>query len=203
MQSLLLSGLEKTLNKVLQLDPASRERIAKLQGKSIKLEISDWNFACYFLPYQSGVQIVKEYDKEPDTMIRGKLFNLIRAGAGKASTRALFNEGITISGDTRTGEAFRDVLKELDIDWEEQLSAVLGNRIAPPLTHQFKKFLKASKESLRSLRGNISEYLHYESQQLPPKQAVETFMAEVDLLRNDVDRLEARINRLNHRKQTT
>ena len=196
----MLTGLEAMINKVLRLDPDSIERLKKLDGKSVKVVINDWNISFFVLPYAHGLQLLNEYHKQPNTVISGKLFGLMKAGIAKAKTTALFDESITISGDTQTGEAIRDVLKNLDIDWEEQLSKIVGDSLAHPIAHHAKKAVDLGKRTIRSLGDNVSEYLHYESQQLPPQQAVENFISDVSRLRDDVDRIEARINKLMAKK---
>ena len=114
----------------------------------------------------------------------------------RATTTSLFDESISIGGDTKTGEAIRDVLKHIDIDWEEQLSKVVGDTIAHPIASTFQKIVRFAKRGVKSLGGNVSEYLHYESKQLPPKNAVEHFIEEVAKVRDDVDRMDARVQRL-------
>ncbi|MCB1826964.1 MAG: SCP2 sterol-binding domain-containing protein, partial [Coxiellaceae bacterium] len=165
-----------------------------------KIDITDWNLRFFILPYAQGIQLVDHYHEKPNTTISGKLFSLMKIGAAGASTTVMFDEAITISGDTKTGEVMRDVLKNLDIDWEEQLSKIVGDSLAHPIMHHAKKAIAFGKRSLESLTGNVSEYLHYESKQLPPAAAVEHFIEDVSKLRDDVDRLEARVQRLKTRK---
>lgn len=200
MMSLALIGLEAAINKVLRLDPDAIKKLKPLDGKAIKIEITDWKITFFILPYAQGVQLVDQYHQPANTTISGKLFSLIRVGAAGASTTSMFDESITITGDTKTGEAIRDVLADLDIDWEEQLSKVVGDSIAHPLTQHAKKAVSLGKRSMKSLAENIAEYLHYESKQLPPESAVEHFIEGVAKLRDDVDRMEARIQRLAARK---
>jgi ubiquinone biosynthesis protein UbiJ len=44
--------------------------------------------------------------------------------------------------------------------------------------------------------ANIREYLQEESRDVPSRYEVDRFVSDVNALRDDVDRLEARINRL-------
>ena len=43
---------------------------------------------------------------------------------------------------------------------------------------------------------DAGEYLKYERELLPDRAQVETFMQQVDVVRDDVERLEARVQRL-------
>jgi len=200
MIALALTGLETALNKVLRLDPQALKKLQQLNSKSIKIHITDWNIAFYILPYEQGVQLVTDFHEAPTTTVSGKLFNLMKVGAARATTTSLFDESISINGNTKIGEDIRDILKNIDIDWEEQLSKITGDTMAHPIARNFKKLLRFAKQSAQSLSDNISEYLHYESKQLPPKDAAEQFIEEITKLRDDVDRMEARIQRIQSRK---
>jgi ubiquinone biosynthesis accessory factor UbiJ len=202
MMSLALRGLEAVLNRLLRLDPQALTACAKLAGKSVKLEISDWNIDFFIVPYAQGFQLLNTYHQPPDTLIRGKLLSLVKTGAAGVTTRALFDESIAISGDTHTGEALRDILKQLDIDWEEQLSRIVGDTVAPPLARHLKKIWQCGQQGIRAFGENMTEYLQFESQQLPTKQAVERFIDDVAKLRDDVDRIAARVQRLKLTKES-
>ena len=199
---LMLTGMETALNQVLRLDPETLKKLDALNGKSVKIELTDWETEFYILPYRQGLQLLSDYHKEPDTIIKGKLINLVKVGAAGATTTSMFDESVAISGDTRTGEAMRDVLRNIDIDWEEHLSKIVGDVAAHKLAYHFKKTVAFGKKSVRSLGENIQEYLHYESKQLPTKAAVENFYQGVSKLRDDVDRMEARVKRLNPGRKT-
>ena len=196
MFGLVLTGLEAAINRVLRLDPETLQKLAKIDGKVVKIELSDWETAFYVLPYPQGLQLLSEYHKKPDTVIKGKLINLVKVGTAGATTTSMFDGSIAISGDTRVGEAMRDILKNLDIDWEEHLSKIVGDTIAHKLAYHFRKTMTFGKKSIQSLGENIQEYLHHESKQLPTPQAIEHFHQEVGKLRDDVDRMEARVKRL-------
>ena len=109
---------------------------------------------------------------------------------------ALFQGAVKIDGDTETGQAFQDLLADVDWDWEEQLSRVTGDVIA----HQTGKLAKQAKQLLSDSRDTLaqdcSEYLQEEAQWLPTQIEVDYFLADVDRLRDDVARLEARVKRL-------
>ena len=47
------------------------------------------------------------------------------------------------------------------------------------------------------MASNIREYVQEESRDVPSRYETERFSSRVDSLRDDVDRLEARLNRLN------
>ena len=50
MINLMLTGLETAINRVLRLDPDTLEKLGKLDGKAVKIELADWETALYVLP---------------------------------------------------------------------------------------------------------------------------------------------------------
>ena len=87
---------------------------------------------------------------------------------------------------------------ELHIDWEDISANVIGDIPA----YRLSQFVKGAKNWLQAtcdtLRHHIDDYIHEEVNLAPSIFAVEDFMNDVDALRMQADRLEARIQHLNH-----
>ena len=196
MISLALAGLEKAINAYLKLDPESLTRLAKLEGKAIKVDITDWKTSFFVLPHADGIEISKDHAEQADTTISGTLFNLFKTGCAKGENTALFKHSIEISGDTDVGESIRDVMAKIDIDWEEHLSKVVGDVIAHKVGVCIQRTRRLGRQSVETIRDNIKEYLQQESQQVPSREQVEKYIEDVSTLQNDVDRAEARLERL-------
>ncbi|MBI3774144.1 MAG: SCP2 sterol-binding domain-containing protein [Gammaproteobacteria bacterium] len=84
----------------------------------------------------------------------------------------------------------------LDIDWEEHLSRFTGDVIAHQVGNAARSSQRWAQQSGAALLQDAGEYLKYERELLPDRAQVETFMQHVDVLRDDVERLEARVQRL-------
>ncbi len=196
MMSFALQSLEAAINSYLRLDPDTIARLAKLSGKAILFEISDWNTKFYVLPNQNGIELNKRHDNEADAIISGTLNSLFNLGIAKGANPALFKNKIEISGDMELGEEVRDIFSNIDIDWEEHLSRFVGDIAAHKISSSFKRILDIGKNTASTLGQNVKEFLQSESKQVPTAREVEQFVEDVSILRNDVDRAEARLNRL-------
>lgn len=202
MINLALSGLETAINAFLKLDPETLTRLEKLSGKIIKVDISDWNFCFYIEPSAQGMHLYTQISAQPDTIIRGKLGSLLRVGKAQGENKALFDNAIEISGDMDTGSAIREIMQKIDIDWEEHLSRITGDEVAHTIGEQTRKTIQAGKDAADSVKFNIKEFIFAEAKFFPTKVEVEQFYQDISQLRDDVDRLEARIKRLtNQAKQ--
>jgi ubiquinone biosynthesis protein UbiJ len=201
------SLLETALNRYLRLDPDALARIGGLSDKVIALELvlassapisaestDGLRFTMYLLPASDHIRVIDSYNGVPAVRIRGTPFALARQARG--GERAAVNSGVEIEGDIQLGKAFQRLLTEVEIDWEEQLSQLLGDVAAHQLGNVVRGLQAWGRKTLDTLFKNTAEYLQEEGRDLPPSGAVAEFLEAVDILRSDIDRLEARIHRL-------
>lgn len=196
--ALVLAGLEITLNRYLSLDPETQSRLAGMTGKLIAVELRGMGITLYMAPHSGGIQLLREYDGSADAVISGTPVALARVGIGE-ERGLLFAGEVEIRGDVTLGQRFESVLRELDIDWEEQLSRLVGDAAAHQIGNLVRDALQWGAKSMDTLGSDLTEYLQEESRQLPQRDEVNKFLAAVDVLRNDVERLEARVKRLQAR----
>ena len=196
MEQMALSAMEFAINQYLKLDPDTIKNIAELDGKTIKIELTDWNYTFYTVANTSGIQLLASHAGEADATIKGQLRGLIATGISGANTSDLFQHKIEISGDTEIGENMRDILRHIDIDWEEHLSKIVGDSAAHGLMYYAKQTMNFGKDVFCKLTDNISSFVHHEAKCFPTKSEIEKLYRDIGTLRDDVDRAEARIQRL-------
>lgn len=194
--SWLAGAVETACKGALALDPEIRDRLGELTGKVILVELLGLDVRLFFFPHAQGVQVLSHYEGEPDTVLRGAPLSLLRLSLSPKPADELFAGGVDLHGDTATGQAFQNILRDLNLDWEELLSRLTSDDVA----HQTGRLLRSVGNQLhrtgRTLEMNVSEYLHEEASLLVNHHRVEDFLHAVDDLRSDTDRLEARIQRL-------
>jgi ubiquinone biosynthesis protein UbiJ len=190
------AAIEAALNRVLQLDEDTLARLEKLQGKIIAIEVQGLNVPLYLIPEPNKLSVYGRYEAEPDTLLRGTPLALMRMGLVKHAGDVLFAGDVEISGDVELGQEFSEILQALDIDWEEHLSHVTGDLVAHKLGNAVRGMMSWGKQTADTLSQDVTEYLQEESDTLPNADEVDDFMQQVDVLRTDVDRMEARVRRL-------
>lgn len=196
---MLYAGLQKAINHMLQLDPESLNRLSKLQGKVVKVTVTDWQIDSYWLIQEQGIRLVGDYQGPVDTTIRGKLVGLIRVSQSGASGPALFEQGIEVVGDPELGEQIRDILRRLDLDGEEYLSRFVGDTAAHAIASRAKRAREIGRQTWRGLIRNIGEFCEVEAQYCPTRAQANDFYDQVARLRDDVDRAALRVARLEKR----
>ena len=196
--SIVLAGLEITLNRYLSMDPDTLSRLAALSGKIFAVELRGLGVALTMAPHAGGIQLLGDFRGKPDTVISGTPLSLARTGYG-GDRGALFAGDVEIRGDVTLGQRFESILREIDIDWEEQLSRLVGDVAAHQVGNVVRDTMTWGAKGIDTLSRDVSEYLQEESRQLPQRDEVEVFLAAVDKLRDDAERLEARVKRLQSR----
>lgn len=202
LSALALEGLEQALNGLLALDPDARARLAAMHGRVIRVDLRGTGLALDFVPAHDGrLRLPGQIEGEPDCVLSGSPLDLMRARDPETGQRQLFAGHVRIEGDTGLAQRFAETLGALDIDWEEQLSRVTGDLAA----HEIGRAVRAAGGEFRRLRQStgesLSEYLTEEARLLPHPLEVAGFLGDVDRLRDDVERLAARIALLEKRRE--
>lgn len=191
--NILLAAQEIILNRFLKLDPESNKILNNLAGKVVKLELNALTH--YWLFTADAIVLAKNYSGSADLVLRGSIFDFLHLAFPKKE-RALTAIPIQVSGDMEFAKQFKEMFANLEIDWEEQLSHVIGDRVAFPIAQFFKLLKQWAKQSVMDLGQNMKDYIQAEADYLVPDEELQIFFVDVDNLRDDVARLEAQINSL-------
>ena len=196
-----LSAVEAAINAWLKLDDEALPRFAELDGKIIRLHITGLDFNLYFFPSASGIQVLGNYPSEEDggvvdATIHGSPMALIRLGTSSNASETLLKSDVEIDGDMHVAEKFSAILKEVDIDWEELLSKLVGDIIAHQAGQVARGATSWFQETVEAMKLNTGEYISEEAKLSPADAEIRDHLEQVDDVRMSVDRLEARINLL-------
>jgi ubiquinone biosynthesis protein UbiJ len=194
--AMLASNLESAFNRYLAMDPDAGIRLQPLDGRTIALELRGFDLVVCLRVAAGRVSVLPEPDTEADTTLRGTPLGFARLGLGDDSTAPLFSGDVSITGDVEAGQAFKAMLDELDIDWEEQLAGITGDMVAHQLGNAARSAGNWLRQGRTTLEQDLGEYLQEELRVVPTRIEIENFMADVDRLHMDLERLEARIRRL-------
>lgn len=194
-----LPFVEDVGNRLLRLDPETLKRLGDLHGQVVCIEFRDLGRRLYLEPSEAGFRMSAEHATKPAVTLRGTLATFARLGFDPDRRGPAPGE-LEVQGDVALGQRMQAILQDLDLDWEEPLARLFGD----PAGHAIARTLRAVHawhvEALKTFGRNAAEYLQEESRLVPVRADVEEFLDAVDVLRNDVERLEARLQRLAGRK---
>lgn len=193
------TSIETVLNDLFSSSDREISSLNRIQGKIIALRIRPIDVPLFI--YASGKKLCLqgEVGGPPDVEISGSPGALLRNAIGGLAEKSLAPNEIEITGDTVLARQFQIFLRESGIDWKSLLSQVSPK----PLQLQAQRFLEQIVEwtnsNETSFRQDVSEYLQEEARLTPTETEAHSWMSEIDVLRNSVDRLSQRILRLQGR----
>lgn len=183
-------------NRYLDLDPDSQQRLLALENKTLCIQFTDWELELYATGENGRLKIFFAQEQEFDARLSGTTKEILGLGMAAKKEDKFFKGEVAISGQISVGQQFQDLFQQLDIDWEEHLSTLVGDRLAHPLYSEFSRAAHWLRNTAENFRMNTSEYLREEALQLPYQDEIDDFRSQVTVLRDDVERLQQRIDRL-------
>ncbi|OZG74896.1 hypothetical protein BTA51_00355 [Hahella sp. CCB-MM4] len=193
--SALSLALEEVANQVISLDAASTHRLEKLSGRWVSVEVLPFQLQLYFgLGYPVRVAVARDDDN--DLSIAGSPGAFLRYLQGDHQA-----EGLDLSGDVSLAQQLAATLANLEVDWDAKLADVMGDVPAHLIGKGARGIGSWLSHVRRSFLADAEEYIHHETQSLPNKDEAEYWSEQVEQARMTLDRLEARIRRLESNTQ--
>lgn len=189
----LIDRIQACVNHLLKQDEETLAVIKKSSGKVIEIQVTGPELGIYMQYCTDGFLIMQEFSGKPNVVIRatpGTYFTLM------TKRDSIQSPDMEINGDVGLAQEFQQLLKDLEIDWEEELSHWTGDIAAHQLTRLFRSTRNYLRDTHQTVASNISEYLRFEKQLVADGTEINEFINQVDELRNDVERLRQRVNRL-------
>ncbi|MDQ2993724.1 MAG: hypothetical protein M3R00_02085 [Pseudomonadota bacterium] len=179
------------------LDPELRDEFAQLPDKIMQVEFVGFWVSIYLRPTPDGIVFARTVEGAPDAIIRGTPLALMKMGIVQRFGGDARSADIEIQGDAEFVHQMNILMKKFRIDWDEILANIVGDRVAQPVSSWARASVREAGRVAQAMQENLTEYIQEEIQLLPPREAVDDFMADVDAMRDRVERLEALI-RLMH-----
>lgn len=193
----LLRPMAAMINREVRAKTPARELCRELAGRTVAVRVRNTGLAMVFVIDADGLDLAFGATDEPDVVITGSLVSLA-ALAARGGDPALRDGSIELTGDVYTARAFQQLLAYGRPDIEEELSGIVGDAAARGIGEFARGVGRWARDVRQNMGRNVSEYLQEESRALPSRYEIEKFREKVNTLRDDVDRLEARIRRLEH-----
>ena len=192
----IIKKFEALLNRTLKMDPGALVRLTGLSGRVLSLEFINTGLVLYIIPDTGGVSLDTDYSGEVNVSIRGSPVNLIAYLMSSSGKGEGFTGRLEIIGDVGLAQEFQSIIKDVDLDWEEFMSRWLGDTLAHKMGNMVRGTLNFARDTKHTLELDVSEYLRYEKEILPEQSEVDEYIAAIDELRNDTERLKLRVNKL-------
>lgn len=178
------------INHLLAQEPWARSRLLAYAGKIAKLDAGvlavTWQVA------SDGMLQTAAPDAVPDVTIRIKLADLPLI----LQDRARAVSYVRIEGDADFANAISQLSQSLRWEAEQDLSRWVGDIAAHRIVTGARSAMAAVRTTHQAATENLAEYLLEENPMLMRPQPIADFGREISKLRDDVERLEKRVRKL-------
>lgn len=192
---IVLEPVASLLNRQIQAQTNARVLCESLNGTSTAIQLRNTAFVAYLLIDSGQVSLAGECGRQPDVTITGSLLSLLQL-AGSGNEELIRRGDLKLMGDAHVATQLQKLLALARPDAEEELSRLVGDVAAHGVSEVARGIGRWGRDAGSIFRQNLSEYLQEESRAVPSRYEIERFRGRVELLRDDVARLEARIRRM-------
>ncbi len=167
----------------------------RLEGKILALQFTGLPFGISFRCDGERMSLDTAAPDTPSATLSGTPLSLLQLAGAKPET-ALRSGAVHIEGDAEVAQTFSELLKHARPDLEEELSRVIGDVAAHQVGNAARSALAFGRRAADTFAQNVAEYLQEEGRDLPTRIEADEFIAGVDQLRDDTERLDAKLSHL-------
>jgi ubiquinone biosynthesis protein UbiJ len=174
--------------------PRARELLASLEGRNLRVNarFTPWRIHATAV---GGRLLLAREAAAADVTVSGTPLGLL--SLARENPQQVIRRGdVRIEGDAAAAESFQELIELLRPDLEAELALVIGEVPAYGAAAFLRRALDYGRQVAKTGAMNVGEYLAHERRELVPRAEAQQFIEGVDAVREDVDRLAARIARL-------
>ena len=193
---MLLDLFELASNKALQHDPQTLARLVKLHGKTMTLNIKPIGQSLSVTPFREGLEFSRDVPDKVDVTLSATLAAMVKISRDGLENAELEPGELEIAGDPIVGQRFAQLISDLNIDWEAVLAEQIGESPAQAVSYVAGQAKAFADESRGKFKNFLNALIKEEFALVADKREVEKHLDDVDIIRADVERLSARLERL-------
>lgn len=194
LQQVLTSSLELLINKALSLN-TSKVDLKKLAQKTLTISLSELNFPISLSVDNNNI-IVSGLTERADCTINTSIKTLQRLKAEQQLTELIKQGQLELSGDIKVAQQFASVAENINIDWQSELAANIGDVPTHKLMQLGRNITDKVQFASKQIQADASEYLVHEKRLLVTRSQIEQFTQQVNQVSNQVDDIAVRIQAL-------
>jgi ubiquinone biosynthesis protein UbiJ len=192
-----LAQLETLINGVINNAPATALKLRGLAGRVAHFQITAPQLDVFVHFDEQGVRLTHHCEDAPALGISGSAPAMIKQVLSRSTSFS--QAGLKVAGDLSMATTLQAIARDVDFDWEDLLARYLGDITAHQIGEAVRGGVRFLRDFARKAVRDSRMYLVHEKRMIVDRQSFTTFRDEVFQLREDYDRLEARIHHLRQR----
>ncbi|KAA8997272.1 SCP2 domain-containing protein [Affinibrenneria salicis] len=194
--TVLTAALETALNPLLFRDRSMKAARQRLQGKILAISLAELDTPLVFLFSESRLDVLSAWDGAVDCQLNTRVGALMKLRDRQQLSSLMRSGELLVEGDLQVAQQFVALLDLAEFDPAEWLSPWLGDIAAQGLTQALRKGVGHLTRSVDRQRRHLAEALTEEWRLAPGALETAWFNDEVGALQQALDRLTARLEKL-------
>ena len=195
LQASAFEAAEKIINSALEYDPATQRQIAALEGKLLLVESTLPPLSVAIEATTNGIMLHSNWQDSADTTVSGSLIAMLSLAASSDQHISFAGTGISVTGDLGFLFEINKLMRNLDVDWEGALAAIIGDIPAHLLAKQLRSSSKTAADMGRRAKSAAAEIAQEELRVTPSASEYKDFTQRVRHLSTEVERAAAKLNK--------
>lgn len=188
-------SLAIVLNLFFKRYPELQERLRELSGKIFEFYVEDQEQSFFMEVDDLGQVMIHTYsDALPHVVMAGTagaFLSLLFATSDPDSL--FFSRHLKLSGETDTGLRFKNILDNVEIDWEKELSVLAGPQMARMLMTLANQAKQLGEQAKNRVESELEDWM--KERQIPSRVQLNALHNQAETLAKDLERMESRITR--------
>ncbi|MDO5609786.1 MAG: SCP2 sterol-binding domain-containing protein [Pseudomonadota bacterium] len=190
-------ALELALNRALALDADTRAELTALDGRRVALTLDSPPLALAVTVAGEALNVGPVGDADrADLSVRSTLGGLLKQLPMLRRDDAPPVGQLRIEGDAELARRLQRLAERFDPDWGKPFAAVFGDVLGTQIANALAFALRRAQIAAKEFAGSAADYLTEESRDVVGREELNAFHDDVDAVRDDVERIAARITRL-------
>lgn len=203
LQAALLASVQRSLALAIRQDPLTAKRLGRLEGRTILIRMREPTQDLFLQPSPSGIRLTQQYSGVPDCTLSAPATLLAHLVLSSNRQQVLLSPELELTGNTQILVELQNIIGDLHLDGEAALARWLGPVAAHTLGDLARRSNRWRATAQTNLQQSINDYLTQEGRQLVGCPEADAAAAQIHELRLQLDRIDARVERLAHAAKGT
>jgi ubiquinone biosynthesis protein UbiJ len=192
--------LESVLNRAIDLDPDTRARLDALDGRAVTLDLAGSSGrmapALRIAVGAGRLQVGPAFEGDSALRVSATPGSLIGLALARGRDGGLPPGRVSIAGDAELARRLEQLASRFAPDIDAAFARAFGDVAGFRIARAFRGAFAWSRTSAQSLARDTAEFLTEEGRDAVARAELDTFLDDVDALRERADRFAARVRRL-------